>query len=223
MCYFVRRNGHAGSPPSSRSTSIKHDGVCTVDSSRILPATVNLQETPCPTSIPPTDMICPASSESGLIGSSANAQSCTERNVLSPAQENLPVFPYLCSPLNDIQYLDSHEVDSTLEEGFPSADSDKVEALGVSQEVPANYPVASVLVQPPETIVVMKSKDASATWKVVGPDYDPPLLSRSALKPYYVEPMVSYLVCAGESLNAMAVSTSWRCGFACILATLTTT
>jgi hypothetical protein len=94
--------------------------------------------------------------------------------VLSPAQENPPVFPYLGSPLNDIHYLDSHEVDPTLEEGFPSADSDEEEALGVSQEVPANYPVASLLVQPPETIVVVKSKDASATWKVAGPDYDPP-------------------------------------------------
>jgi hypothetical protein len=145
-----------------------------VDSSRILPATVNLHETPCPTSVPPTDMICPASSESGLIGASANAQSGTERNRPSPAQENRPVFPYLDSPLNDIHYLDSHEVDPTLEEGFPSADSDEEEVLGVSQEVPANYPVASLIVQPPETIVVVKSKDASATWKVAHPDYDPP-------------------------------------------------
>jgi hypothetical protein len=94
--------------------------------------------------------------------------------VLSPAQENPPVFPYLGSPVNDIHYLDSHEVDPTLEEGFPSADSDEEEALGVSQEVPANYPVASLLVQPPETIVVVKIKDAHATWKVAGPDYDPP-------------------------------------------------
>jgi hypothetical protein len=87
----------------------------TVDSSPTLPATVNLQETPCPTFIPPTDVICPASSESGPIGASANAQSSIERNVLSPAQEIPPVFPYLGSPLNDIHYLDSHEVDPTLE------------------------------------------------------------------------------------------------------------
>jgi hypothetical protein len=80
----------------------------------------------------------------------------------------------LGSPLNDIHYLDWHEVDLTLEDGFPSADSDEEDALGVSQEVPAKYPVASLLVQPPETIVVVKSKDASTTWKVVGPDYDPP-------------------------------------------------
>jgi hypothetical protein len=146
-----------------------------VDSSRILPATVNLQETPCPTSIPPTDVIFPASSESGpTIGASANAQSGTERNVLSPAQENPPVFPYLGSPSNDIHYLDWHEVDPTLEEGFPSAYSDEEEALGVSQEIPAKHPVASLLVQPPETIVVVKSKDAYAMWKVAGPDYDPP-------------------------------------------------
>jgi hypothetical protein len=119
-------------------------------------------------------VICPASSESGLIGASANAQSGIERNVLSPAQENPHVFPYLGSPLNDIHYLDSHEVDPTLEEGFRSADSDEEEALGVSQEVPANYQVASLLVHPPETIVVMKSNDASPTWKVACPDYEPP-------------------------------------------------
>jgi hypothetical protein len=70
--------------------------------------------------------------------------------------------------------LDSHEVDPTLEEGFPSDDSDDEEALGVSQEVPANHQVPSLLVQPPETIVVVKSKDASAMWKVACPDYDPP-------------------------------------------------
>ena len=80
-----------------------------MDSSRILPATVNLQRTACPTSIPPTDAICPASSESGLIGASASAQSGNERHVLSPAQENPPVFPHLGSPLNDIHYLDSDE------------------------------------------------------------------------------------------------------------------
>jgi hypothetical protein len=109
-----------------------------MDSSRILPATVNLQKTACPTPTPPTDAICPASSESVLIGVSANAQSGNERHVLSPAQENPPVFPCLGSPLKDIHYLDSHEVDPTLEEGFPSADSDDEKALGVSQEVPAN-------------------------------------------------------------------------------------
>jgi hypothetical protein len=109
-----------------------------MDSSRNLPATVNLQKTACPTSIPPTDAICPASSESGLIGASANGQSGIERHVLSPAQENPPVFPYLGSPLSDIRYLDSHEVNPTLEEGLDSADSDDEEALGVSQEVPAN-------------------------------------------------------------------------------------
>jgi hypothetical protein len=80
----------------------------------------------------------------------------------------------LGSPLNDIHYLDSHEVDPTLEEEFPSDDSDEKEAQGVSQEVPADYHVASLLVQRPETIVVVKSKDAYATWKVAGPDYDPP-------------------------------------------------
>jgi hypothetical protein len=77
-------------------------------------------------------------------------------------------------PLNDIHYLDSHKVDPTLEEGFPSTDSDDEEALGVSQKVPANCLVASLLVKPLETIVVVKSKDASATWKVAAPDYDPP-------------------------------------------------
>ena len=147
---------------------------CTVDSSCILPATVNMQETPCPTSVPPTGVICPASSESGFIGASANAQSGTERNVISLAQENPPVFPYVGSPLSNIHYLDSHEVDPTLEEEFRSADLDDEEALGVSQEVSANYQVASLLVKPLETIVVVKSKDAYATWKVAGPDYDPP-------------------------------------------------
>jgi hypothetical protein len=130
-------------PAARRLHGVHHKSTteCTVDSSPTLPATVNLQETPCPTFIiPPTDVICPASSESGPIGASANAQSGIERNVLSPAQEDPPVFPYLGSPLNDIHYLDSHEDDPTLEVGLPSADSDEEEALGVSQEVPAKAP-----------------------------------------------------------------------------------
>jgi hypothetical protein len=46
---------------------------CTMGSPRNLPATVNQPKTACPTAIPPTDAICPASSESGVIGASANA------------------------------------------------------------------------------------------------------------------------------------------------------
>jgi hypothetical protein len=129
----------------------------------------------------------------------------------------------LGSPLNDIHYLDSHEVDPTLEEGFPSADSDEEEAPGVSQEVPANYPVASLLVQPPETIVVVKSKDAYATWKVFGPDYDPPSIIEKRNEAILRRANGELPGLRGESLNAMAVSTSWRCGFASILAASTTT